>query len=96
VLADLNHALELRPQNAYLLYNRGCIHAKRNNYRQAIEDFTAALNQEPNMAEAYFNRGICHMKSEAPQQAETDLSKAGELGLYAAYSLLKRNLHSTP
>ncbi len=94
VLADLNHALDLRPQNAYLLYNRGCINAQRNNLRQAIDDFTAALQQEPNMAEAYFNRGICHLQNNETEQAQTDLSKAGELGLYAAYSLLKRNVRA--
>ena len=91
VLADLNHALELRPHNAYLLYNRGCIHARRDNVRQAIDDFTAALQQEPNLAEAYYNRGICHLNSGEKEQAAADLSKAGELGLYDAYSVLKRN-----
>ena len=90
VLADLNHALELRPHNAYLLYNRGCIHARRENIRQAIDDFNAALQQEPNLAEAYFNRGICFLNSGDKEKASADLSKAGELGLYDAYSLLKR------
>jgi tetratricopeptide (TPR) repeat protein len=90
VLADLNHALALRPQNPYLLYNRACIHALRQNYRQAIDDFTAALAIEPNLAEAYYNRGICHLNSGDQEAAKTDLSKAGELGLYNAYSVLKR------
>ncbi len=89
-LADLNHALELRPHNAYLLYNRGCIHARRENLRQAIEDFTAALQQEPNLGEAYFNRAICYLNSGDKEKARSDLSKAGELGLYDAYSVLKR------
>ena len=91
VLADLNHALELRPHNAYLYYNRGCIHARRNNLRQAIDDFTTALQYEPNMAEAYYNRGICHLNNGETQKANADLSKAGELGLYAAYSVMKRH-----
>ena len=93
VLADLNHALELRPVNAYLLYNRGCIHARRENQRQAIDDFTAAIQHEPNMAEAYFNRGICYLNNGDQQKAKADLSKAGELGLYDAYSVLKRNIN---
>jgi len=91
VLADLNHAIDLRPNNPYLLYNRGCINARRNNHRQAIDDFTAALQQEPNLAEAYYNRGICHLNEGEQEQAQADLSKAGELGLYDAYSVLKRN-----
>ncbi len=91
VLADLNHALELRPHNAYLYYNRGCIQAQRGNLQQAIDDFTTALQYEPNLAEAYYNRGICHLNSSKKEQTAADLSKAGELGLYDAYSVLKRN-----
>ena len=92
VLADLNHALDLRPHNAYLFYNRGCVHARRDNLRQAIDDFTAAIQYEPNMAEAYFNRGICHLNNGDQEKANADLSKAGELGLYAAYSVMKRHI----
>ena len=93
VLADLNHALELRPHNAYLYYNRGCIQARRENLQQAIDDFTTALQYEPNLAEAYFNRGICHLnKGDEKEKTSADLSKAGELGLYDAYSVLKRNV----
>ena len=92
VLADLNHALELRPHNAYLYYNRGCIQAHRENLQQAIDDFTNALQYEPNLAEAYFNRGICHLNKGEKEKASADLSKAGELGIYDAYSVLKRNV----
>jgi tetratricopeptide (TPR) repeat protein len=92
VLADLNHALELRPHNAYLFYNRGCIHAHRENLQQAIDDFTTAQQYEPNLAEAYFNRGICYLNRGEKEKASADLSKAGELGLYNAYSVLKRNV----
>ena len=61
--------------------------------QQAIDDFTTALQYEPNLAEAYFNRGICHLnKGGEKEKASADLSKAGELGLYDAYSVLKRNV----
>ena len=111
VLADLNHALDLRPHNAYLYYNRGCIQAQRYNtqlstshtslttshstLQLAIDDFTTALLYEPNLAEAYFNRGICHLRAGDQEKASADLSKAGELGLYDAYSVLKRNVRSS-
>ena len=62
----------------------------RSRLRQAIEDFTAALQQEPNLGEAYFNRAICYLNSGDKEKARSDLSKAGELGLYDAYSVLKR------
>ncbi|MBP5340335.1 MAG: tetratricopeptide repeat protein [Prevotella sp.] len=90
VLGDLNHALTLSPQNAYLLYNRGTLYAKRSNYNQAIDDFTAALQHESSLAEAYFNRGLCLIYTNRPEEGIADLSKAGELGIYTAYSIIKK------
>ena len=90
VLGDLNHALVLSPQNAWLLYNRGNIRAQRHEYRQAIDDYTAALQIEPALAEAYYNRGLCHINEGRQAEGVADLSKAGEQGLYTAYSLIKK------
>ena len=42
------------------------------------------------MAEAYYNRGICLIKQNRQDEGIADLSKAGELGLYTAYSLIKK------
>ena len=41
------------------------------------------------MAEAWYNRGLVHMAAKRQEEAVSDLSKAGELGLYAAYSIIK-------
>ena len=90
VLGDLNHALLLSPRHAYLLYNRGNVYAQRQDYQRAIVDYTAALQQESSLAEAYYNRGICHIKLNHQAEGINDLSKAGELGLYTAYSLIKK------
>lgn len=90
VLGDLNHALLLAPQNAYLFYNRGCLHACRQDYMQAIADFTRALSLVPDMAEAYYNRGLCAVYQKQVEAGLQDLSKAGELGLYTAYSIIKK------
>ena len=90
VLGDLNHALALSPRNAYLLYNRGNLYAQRRNYTQAIDDYTSALQHEPALAEAYFNRGLCQIFCDRTAEGVADLSKAGELGLYTAYSIIKK------
>jgi len=90
VLADLNHALTLSPDHPFLLYNRGCIEAQRQDYASADADFTAAIQAEPLMAEAYFNRGLCRIHSQRSAEGIADLSKAGELGLYTAYSIIKK------
>ena len=89
VMADLNHALMLQPLNAYLLYNRGCLHAQNGSYAQAIADFSQALSLEPTLAEAYFNRGLALIRDNRQDEGFADLSKAGEFGIYEAYSILK-------
>ena len=70
--------------------DRGNLHAGRNELSKAIDDYTIALRIDNRLAEAYYNRGIARAKSGNKQTAIQDLSKAGELGLYDAYSVIKR------
>ena len=83
--------MKYSPQNAYLLYNRGTMSAQLGDYATAIADLTKAIASEPYLAEAYYNRGLCHLYLKHDSEAVMDLSKAGELGLYQAYSLIKKN-----
>jgi tetratricopeptide (TPR) repeat protein len=89
-LADLNRALAVDPQDALLYYNRATLYAERRDYRQAISDYDRALRIEPNLAEAWYNRGLCHIFADNKAAGVSDLSKAGEMGLYTAYNLIKR------
>ena len=88
VLSDLTDAIRYG-ENAYLYYNRGNVYAERHDYLHAIEDYTRSIELDPNLAEAWYNRGLVHMASHRQADAVSDLSKAGELGLYAAYSIIK-------
>lgn len=90
VLDDLAQAIALMPSNAYIYYDRGCLHAADKNYALAIDDFSRAISIEPNLAEAYFNRGLVRINSGDKAAGINDLSKAGELGLYNAYSIIKK------
>ena len=56
----------------------------------AIDDFTRAINIDANLAEAYYNRGLARVQNGLKAEGIADLSKAGELGLYNAYSVIKR------
>ena len=76
--------------NAYLFYNRANGYAKQEDYPHAIEDYTRAISFDPNLAEAYYNRGLARLATKHDTEAISDLSKAGELGLYTAYSIIKR------
>ena len=87
---DLNEALRRSPKNALLYYNRGNFHARQREYQKAIDDFTRAIRLDNRLAEAYYNRGVARMKAGKESEAAQDLSTAGELGIYDAYSLLKK------
>ena len=88
-LSDLTRALSFT-QNAYLYYNRGNVYAQRRDYSHAIDDFSRAIELDANLAEAYYNRGLARIANQQQEAGIADLSKAGELGLYAAYSIIKR------
>lgn len=88
-IADLDKAIKMCPRNAYLYYDRGNLHAANKDYMRAIADYTEALKLDPRLAEAYYNRGLVYVYSNKQEAGTQDLSKAGELGLYSAYSAIK-------
>ena len=90
VMDDLNRAIALDADNQYLYYNRGNIYMSRKDYIHAIDDYTRAINIDHNLAEAYYNRGLARVANGLKSEGIADLSKAGELGLYGAYSVIKR------
>lgn len=77
--------------NEYIEYNRGCSFLAAKDYAGAEAHFSKALEINPKLAEAYFNRAITRMALKKQNEALTDFSKAGELGLYDAYSAIKQN-----
>lgn len=90
VRTDLDSAIALAPQNAYLYYNRGNLHASNGEYSNAIDDYTRALQIDAYLAEAYYNRGLAYVKNGKKADGIRDLSRAGELGIYDAYSVIKQ------
>ena len=89
-MEDFNKAIELNSRNAYIYYDRGNLHAMKKEYTQAVDDYTMALKYDPRLAEAYYNRGLARIFSNNRAEGIADLSKSGELGLYDAYSVIKR------
>lgn len=90
ILADLNKAADLAPDFAYTYYNRGNVLSQLKDYRAAIVSYNEAIALEPHLAEAYYNRGLTYIFLGENVRGVADLSKAGELGLYSAYNLIKR------
>lgn len=90
VLSDLTEGIAVSPATAYLYYNRGNVYFARRDYTHAIEDYSTAISLDDRNAEAYFNRGVALILAERNAEGVSDLSKAGELGLYEAYSIIKK------
>ncbi len=88
-LNDFTEAIRLH-RSQYLYYNRGNVYIQRNDMPHAIADYTEAIAIDGNLAEAYYNRGLAHLSQNEQAQGIADLSKAGELGLYSAYSIIKQ------
>ena len=90
VKRDLDKVVELAPDFVFAYYNRGNILAALKDYRAAIVDYDRVLELDPNLAEAYYNRGLMYIYMGNNRQGVEDLSKAGEMGLYSAYNIIKR------
>ena len=90
ILKDLDEAIRISPTFAYTYYNRGNVLAEMQNYPAAIADYDHAIALDRNLAEAYYNRGLVYIKTNHIEKGVADLSKAGEMGLYSAYSLIKK------
>lgn len=87
---DLRRSLTLASDFAYAWYNIGCIQMALHDYDEARKAFSKALNLEPRFPDAYYNRGLACILNGQLQMGLSDLSQAGEYGLYGAYNLIKR------
>ena len=90
VKADLDKVVELVPDFAFAYFNRANIFSKMSDYKSAIVDYTTAIDIDNTFAEAYYNRGLARIYTGNVDEGVADLSRAGELGLYNAYSVIKR------
>ncbi len=90
VLRDYDAVITLAPGFAYGYYNRGNVRCARQDFKAALADYTAAIERNPEFAEAYYNRGLVYIYLGRNSEGIADLSKAGELGIVSAYSVIKR------
>jgi len=87
---DYDMVVQQNPEFVFAYYNRGNIRCLLRDYRAAITDYNEAILRDPDFAEAYFNRGLARLSLGDTDRGIIDLSKAGELGLINAYSIIKR------
>lgn len=87
---DLKRVLELVPDFVPALYNLGYIHAAIGSYGDAIEYYSKAIATDSKLGSAYYNRALCYYAIGEKEKGDRDLSQAGALGYYKAYSIIKR------
>jgi tetratricopeptide (TPR) repeat protein len=90
ILADYNQSVKIQSDFFFGYFNRAFIYLKLGNYPLAMEDLNKAIALEKEFAEAYYNRGLTKIYLNDTRGGALDLSKAGELGLVEAYSVIKR------
>ncbi len=59
-------------------------------YKNAIANYDISISRNSRLAEAYYNRGIAKIFVGNISGGLKDLGKAGELGIYDAYALMKK------
>ena len=87
---DLDRVLELQPSFPEAYFNRANVSVRLKDYKSAIVDYTPAIALNDRFAQAYYNRGLAKIYTGNIDGGVADLSKAGELGMYQAYSVIKR------
>lgn len=82
---------EYAPDDALEHFDAGYNLAKDGKINEAIEEFSKTIETNGTIAEAYFNRGLLKLLIDERSSGIQDLSKAGELGIYSAYNIIKKN-----
>ena len=87
---DMTKASKLMPDLPFTYYNLGNLYCLSSDLPEAINQYTKALEIYPALKEAYFNRGLVLIFLKDKEKGCIDLSKAGELGVEDAYSVIKK------
>ena len=87
---DLQKVAELAPENEFAYFNMSLVFCQRKEFEQALQLLDKAIGIYDQFAEAYFNRGIIKLYLGKEEEGVADLSRAGELGMFKAYNVIKR------
>ena len=89
-ISDMSHAAALYPEFPYTYYNLGNLYCLSGDMPEAITQYTKAIDLYPRLGEAYYNRGLVLIYVKDKEKGCLDLSKAGELGIGDAYSVISK------
>ncbi|MEN9443577.1 MAG: hypothetical protein RIS47_467 [Bacteroidota bacterium] len=75
-IQDFSKALEIKPDYATALYNRGSANFDLGNFDEALKDINAAITADPLFGEPYLMRGMLRDRNNQLQEAIADFDKA--------------------
>lgn len=86
---DLELLKQYYPDDFNVVMDLAKIRIKEKKYFNAINELTRAIQIDSSNAEAYFLRGQCFIELARTHSACVDFQKAGELGYFEAYEMIK-------
>lgn len=89
-IADMQEAIRILPDIPYLFYNLGNLYCLSSQMVEAIDSYGKAISIYPFMGDAYYNRGLALIFIKDKEKGCIDLSRAGELGVADAYSVISK------
>ena len=88
VIADMEAAAQILPEIPHIFFNLGNLYCLSSQFLESIANYDRAIDRYPYMGEAYFNRGLVLIYLKDKEKGCIDLSRAGELGIKDAYSVI--------
>ncbi|MFZ4400039.1 MAG: tetratricopeptide repeat protein [Bacteroidales bacterium] len=85
---EYSSSIEKNKKFTFAYFNRAYTKTLLNDINGAITDYSSCIYFDKTNGEAYYNRGLLYIFLGDKENACPDFSKAGELGITEAYSLL--------
>lgn len=90
IMHDYDKTIELNPDFSFAYFDKANVYNMLKDYNSALKYYNKAIEIDPDFAEAYFNRGLTYLYMNDKTAGSLNISKAGELGMYKSYNILKR------
>lgn len=89
-IADLLEAEKIAPDLAYIHFDLANLYCLSSQMVTALNYYEKAIQEYPQMGEAYYNRALVLIFIKDKEKGCIDLSRAGELGIKDAYSVISK------
>ncbi len=87
---DMLAADRILPGVPYVHFNLGNLYCLSSKFVESVDSYTKAIDLYPYMGDAYYNRGLVLIYLKDKEKGCIDLSRAGELGVGDAYSVISK------